>query len=75
MDDFAPIGPSIVTKDSIDSVQDLSIQTRLNGKVVQDSSTKEMLFDVNKIVSYASQYMTLMPGDLIFTGTPKALWW
>ncbi|MDN6699420.1 MAG: fumarylacetoacetate hydrolase family protein [Staphylococcus equorum] len=73
MDDFAPIGPSIVTKDSIDSVQDLSIQTRLNGKVVQDSSTKEMLFDVNKIVSYASQYMTLMPGDLIFTGTPKGV--
>ncbi|GEK91808.1 fumarylacetoacetate hydrolase family protein [Alkalibacterium kapii] len=73
MDNFAPIGPALVTKDSIDSVQNLSIQTKLNGKLVQDSSTKEMLFNVNKLVSCASQYMTLMPGDLIFTGTPKGV--
>lgn len=73
MDHFAPIGPALVTKDEIDNVQDLMIQTKRNGHIVQQSSTKDMLFSVKKIVSYASRYMTLKPGDLIFTGTPKGV--
>lgn len=73
MDHFAPVGPALVTRDEVDTVQDLTIQTKRNGKVVQNSSTKDMLFDVNKLVSQASQYMTLKPGDLIFTGTPQGV--
>ncbi|MER2064590.1 MAG: fumarylacetoacetate hydrolase family protein [Alkalibacterium sp.] len=73
MDHFAPVGPTLVTKDEINSVQDLSIQTRRNGELVQNSSTNDMLFSVKKIVSQVSQYMTLKPGDLIFTGTPRGV--
>lgn len=73
MDHFAPVGPALVTKDEITAVQDLTIETRRNGDLVQDSSTSDMLFTVNKIVSEASQYMSLKPGDLIFTGTPRGV--
>ncbi|SFC34354.1 2-keto-4-pentenoate hydratase/2-oxohepta-3-ene-1,7-dioic acid hydratase (catechol pathway) [Alkalibacterium subtropicum] len=73
MDHFAPIGPALVTKNEIKSVQDLTIETRRNGNLVQNSSTSDMLFSVAKIVSEASQYMTLKPGDLIFTGTPRGV--
>ena len=73
MDHFAPIGPALVTKDEVPAVQDLTIQTRRNGKIVQNSSTSDMLFNVNKVVSQASQYMTLKPGDIIFTGTPSGV--
>lgn len=73
LDHFAPVGPVLVTKDEIDDVQNLTIQTKRNGKIVQHSSTKDMLFSVNKIVSQASRYMTLKPGDLIFTGTPRGV--
>ncbi|WP_423188646.1 fumarylacetoacetate hydrolase family protein [Alkalibacterium sp. f15] len=73
MDYFAPVGPALVTKDEIRDCQDLTIQTKRNGKIVQNSSTKDMLFDVNKLVSQASQFMTLKPGDLIFTGTPTGV--
>ncbi|MCC5894434.1 MAG: fumarylacetoacetate hydrolase family protein [Alkalibacterium sp.] len=72
-DYFAPVGPAIVTRDELKNVNHLSIQTRLNGHLVQDSSTSEMIFPVEKIVSQASQYMTLKPGDLIFTGTPSGV--
>ena len=73
LDHFAPVGPALVTKDEIDDVQNLTIQTKRNGKIVQQSSTKDMLFSVNKLVSQASRYMTLKPGDLIFTGTPRGV--
>lgn len=73
LDYFAPVGPSIVTKDELPNVESLAIQTKLNGKIVQDSSTSEMIFPVSKIVSQASQYMTLNPGDMIFTGTPSGV--
>lgn len=73
LDHFAPVGPTLITKDEINDVQALSIQTKRNGKTVQSSSTRDMLFDVNKIVSQASRYMTLKPGDLIFTGTPRGV--
>lgn len=72
-DYFAPVGPTIVTRDELKNVSHLAIQTKLNGEIVQDSSTSEMIFSVEKIVSQASQYMTLKPGDLIFTGTPSGV--
>lgn len=66
-DTFGPFGPAIVR--GIDYGK-LQLQTRLNGKVVQKQSTSDLLFDCPSIVSYASQYITLIPGDVIFTGTP-----
>jgi 2-keto-4-pentenoate hydratase/2-oxohepta-3-ene-1,7-dioic acid hydratase in catechol pathway len=66
-DTFGPLGPSIVTGLNYD---DLLLQTRLNGEVVQSQRTKDLIFDVATIVSYVSQYVTLMPGDVIYTGTP-----
>ncbi|GAA0366686.1 hypothetical protein GCM10008932_18470 [Alkalibacterium iburiense] len=68
-DYFSPVGPVLVTKDEIEDVQNLSIVTKRNDTVVQNGSTKDMLFSVVDIVSYTSQYMTLKPGDMIFTGT------
>ena len=73
MDYFAPIGPVLVTKDEIEDVQNLKITTRRNGSVVQLGSTKDMLFSVVQIVTEIAQYMTLKPGDVIFTGTPKGV--
>ncbi|HJU72769.1 MAG TPA: fumarylacetoacetate hydrolase family protein [Gemmatimonadaceae bacterium] len=67
-DTFAPLGPAIVTGLNYD---DLLLQTRLNGEVVQSERTKDMIFNVAKIVSYVSQYVTLEPGDVIYTGTPQ----
>jgi 2-keto-4-pentenoate hydratase/2-oxohepta-3-ene-1,7-dioic acid hydratase in catechol pathway len=66
-DTFGPIGPAIVTGLNYD---DLLLQTRLNGEVVQSQRTKDLIFDVATIVSYVSRYVTLEPGDVIFTGTP-----
>lgn len=72
-DFFAPTGPAVITKDEIDNISNLKIRTWLNDNLVQDSSTSEMIFSASKIVSQASQYMTLKPGDLIFTGTPSGV--
>ena len=66
-DTFGPLGPAIVTGVNYD---DLLLQTRLNGEVVQSQRTKDLIFNVAEIVSYISQYVTLMPGDVIYTGTP-----
>lgn len=66
-DGFGPIGPAVVT--GLD-YGDLLVQTRLNGEVRQSESTKDLIFGVDEIVSYISRYVTLMPGDVIFTGTP-----
>lgn len=68
-DTFGPLGSVIVTGVNYD---DLLLQTRLNGEVVQSQRTRDLIFDVPTIVSYVSQYVTLMPGDVIFTGTPGA---
>lgn len=68
-DGFAPIGPYVVTADEIDPGH-LSISCEVNGTVRQSSNTSNLIFDCATIVSYASQYMTLKPGDIIFTGTP-----
>ncbi len=72
-DTFGPIGPWMVTKDEIANVQKLSMYLDLNGKRVQNGSTKTMIFGVAKLVSYVSQFMTLMPGDVITTGTPPGV--
>jgi 2,4-diketo-3-deoxy-L-fuconate hydrolase len=69
-DTFGPIGPWLVTKDEIADVQNLNLWLRLNGKMLQNSNTKQMIFGVDELVSYVSRYMTLMPGDVIATGTP-----
>ena len=66
-DTFGPLGPAIVTGLNYD---DLLLETKLNGEVVQSQRTKDLIFDVATIVSYVSKYVTLEPGDVIFTGTP-----
>jgi len=69
-DTFAPIGPFIATKDEIKNPNDLNLWLKLNGETVQDSSTNDFIFNIQEVVSYISQYMTLLPGDIISTGTP-----
>ncbi len=71
-DKFAPIGPYVVPASDIDP-QNLQIQSFVNGKLRQSSHTSKMIFDCQTIVSYLSDYMTLQPGDLIFTGTPAGV--
>ena len=68
-DGFCPIGPALVTSDDIADPQTLDIRCLLNGKVMQNSNTKEMIFGVAHLIAHISHYMTLMPGDLITTGT------
>ncbi len=72
-DTFGPIGPWLVTRDEITSVQRLSMWLDLNGKRMQTGSTRTMIFGVAKLVSYVSEFMTLMPGDIITTGTPPGV--
>jgi len=72
-DTFGPIGPWLVTRDEITNVQKLSMWLDLNGKRMQTGNTKTMIFGVAKLVSYVSQFMTLMPGDVITTGTPPGV--
>jgi 2,4-didehydro-3-deoxy-L-rhamnonate hydrolase len=70
---FGPIGPWLVTKDEIKDVQKLGMWLDLNGVRVQNGSTKTMIFPVKHIVSYMSQFMELLPGDVITTGTPPGV--
>jgi 2-keto-4-pentenoate hydratase/2-oxohepta-3-ene-1,7-dioic acid hydratase in catechol pathway len=72
-DTFAPAGPCMVTADEIPDPGRLAIQMRLNGQVMQDSNTAELIFSVDHLVSYISSFCTLHPGDLIFTGTPSGV--
>lgn len=69
-DTFAPLGPFMATKDEIKDPHNLRLWLKLNGKIMQDSNTSDFIFDIPKQVSYISQYMTLLPGDVISTGTP-----
>ena len=70
---FGPVGPYFVTADEVPDPQALRLTLSLNGKVVQDSDTSDMIFTVRQIVSYMSQFMKLMPGDIIATGTPSGV--
>lgn len=73
LDGFCPVGPAITTTDEIPDPQGLDIRCLLNGEVVQCSNTREMIFDVRTLIAHLSRYMTLMPGDLIATGTPAGV--
>ena len=72
-DTFGPIGPWLVTRDEVPNPQKLKMWLDHNGTRMQDGSTKTMIFGVAKLVSYCSQFMTLMPGDVITTGTPPGV--
>jgi 2-keto-4-pentenoate hydratase/2-oxohepta-3-ene-1,7-dioic acid hydratase in catechol pathway len=72
-DTFAPTGPFLVTADEIPDPQSLEIMTRVNGDEMQHSNTKHMLFGVADLISELSHYMTLLPGDIIATGTPAGI--
>ncbi|RAV99205.1 fumarylacetoacetate hydrolase family protein [Pseudochryseolinea flava] len=72
-DTFAPMGPYLVTTDEIKDVHNLRLVLTVNGKVFQDGNTSNMVFKVPFLVSYISQFMTLLPGDVISTGTPAGV--
>ncbi len=69
-DTFAPLGPFIATKEEVKNPNNLNLWLKLNGETVQNSNTSDFIFNVQEVVSYISQYMTLLPGDIISTGTP-----
>ncbi len=72
-DTFAPFGPYMVTRDEVPDPQDLHLWLEVDGKRYQDGSTRTMIFSVVHLVSYVSRYMTLVPGDIIPTGTPPGV--
>ena len=72
-DSFGPIGPYLVTTDEIPDPQVLEMALLVNGTIMQQSNTSDMIFSVAQIVSYLSQFMTLLPGDVIITGTPAGV--
>jgi len=72
-DGFCPLGPALVTPDEIPNPNQLRIRTLLNGKVMQDSSTADMIFDVPALIESLSSTMTLRPGDIVLTGTPQGV--
>ena len=72
-DTFAPLGPWLATPDEIQDVNNLRLWLTVNGKTMQDGNTKNMIFKVPFLVSYISQFMTLLPGDIITTGTPAGV--
>jgi 2-keto-4-pentenoate hydratase/2-oxohepta-3-ene-1,7-dioic acid hydratase in catechol pathway len=72
-DTFCPVGPRLVPREEIDDPQQLGIRCILNGERMQDSSTAQMIFSVAEVIAYASQTITLEPGDLIATGTPAGV--
>lgn len=72
-DTFAPIGPYLVTKDEIRDVDNLGMWLKVNGRMMQNGSTANMIYKVPFLVSYLSQFMTLLPGDVISTGTPAGV--
>jgi 2-keto-4-pentenoate hydratase/2-oxohepta-3-ene-1,7-dioic acid hydratase in catechol pathway len=72
-DTFAPTGPHFVTADEVPDPLNLGIRFRLNGNTMQDSNTTQMIFSPAQLLAYVSQVVTLLPGDLIFTGTPPGV--
>jgi len=73
LDTFGPIGPVVVSPEDIGDVQNLDIQTRLNGKVVQQGNTSQMIFSILQLVAFISKNFTLEAGDIISTGTPSGV--
>jgi 2-keto-4-pentenoate hydratase/2-oxohepta-3-ene-1,7-dioic acid hydratase in catechol pathway len=72
-DTFAPVGPFLATKDEIADPHKLRLWLKLNGKIMQDSNTDDLIFNIPFLVSYLSNFMTLLPGDIISTGTPAGV--
>lgn len=73
LDNSFPLGPCLVTVDELDDIEDLDLTLKVNGKVKQKASTSDMIFKVPELIAYLSQGMTLMPGDVISTGTPQGV--
>ncbi len=73
LDTFGPVGPVLVPMEAIGDPQNLSIETRLNGKVVQKANTKQMIFSIREMFAFISRNFTLFPGDLVTTGTPAGV--
>lgn len=72
-DTFAPIGPYLVTHDEVEDLDNLRLWLKVNDKLMQEGSTADMIFKVPFLISYISQFMTLLPGDIISTGTPAGV--
>jgi 5-carboxymethyl-2-hydroxymuconate isomerase len=70
LDTFCPLGPAVVTRDEVPDPQRVELRTRVNGETVQDSTTAEMVFGVAELISFCSHSFTLLPGDVLLTGTP-----
>ncbi|HEY2571972.1 MAG TPA: fumarylacetoacetate hydrolase family protein [Solirubrobacteraceae bacterium] len=73
IDTFAPCGPALVTLDEIDDLQSLALRTRVNGETLQEGTTANQIFGVAEVVAWLSRTMTLLPGDVIATGTPAGV--
>jgi 2-keto-4-pentenoate hydratase/2-oxohepta-3-ene-1,7-dioic acid hydratase in catechol pathway len=73
LDTFCPLGPWIVTRESIPDPQDLFVRCWLNGRLMQDSRTSSMIFGVSELISFMSRHFTLFPGDVILSGTPHGV--
>src|SRR5207248_5888962 len=71
LDGFLPLGPVVVEAGELPDPRDVAIRSRVNGELVQDASTREMVFSVAEIIALASEAITLEPGDVLLTGTPK----
>jgi 2-keto-4-pentenoate hydratase/2-oxohepta-3-ene-1,7-dioic acid hydratase in catechol pathway len=72
-DTFAPLGPWLVTTDEVEDPHQLRLWLNVNGEKMQDSNTSDLVHGIPKLVSYISQYMSLLPGDVISTGTPAGV--
>ena len=72
-DTFAPLGPCVVTKSELPDPSNVRVRMRLNGEVVQDSTTSQLIFDIPVLIAHLSQVTTLSPGDVIYTGTPPGV--
>lgn len=73
LDTFLPLGPMVVTAEELPDPHELSIRTRVNGRLLQDSNTREMIFPIARLLAFISQAFTLEPGDVILTGTPHGV--
>lgn len=71
LDTFCPLGPTVVTKDEIGDPNDIGIKTIVNGAVMQDGRSSDMIFRIPELISYCSRFFTLYPGDVILAGTPS----
>ncbi|HEU4903885.1 MAG TPA: fumarylacetoacetate hydrolase family protein, partial [Flavisolibacter sp.] len=72
-DTFAPMGPFFVTKDEVSDVDNLRLWLKVNGDMMQDGTTANLIFKLPFLISYVSRFMTLLPGDVVSTGTPAGV--